>query len=203
MTSYIDGKFTILDTLGPTINQAGKTVQCQGLPILMVLIYSSARIEGEAQEGSIWMAESINGMEFKDPINISAVNSVENEISPWFDTKENKLYFHLLGITVLVDRMCITAIISMVFSSPINALEPINSPANDMYYFKHNDDIHGLKSGWWVLQKTQLCSDIYADYPVIEVITEIEEDTTLSKRKLSKYYPLRFTSEMMSLMHLR
>ena len=50
MTSYVDGKFTILDTLGPSINQQEKTVQCQVANIDGVDFYSFARIEGGAED---------------------------------------------------------------------------------------------------------------------------------------------------------
>ena len=99
MTSYIDGKFTILDTLGPSINQAGKNStmpRIANIDGVDFLFFCSNR-RGGAGGLDIWMAESINGMEFKDPINISAVNSVENEISLGLTLKKTSFIFIYLA----------------------------------------------------------------------------------------------------------
>ena len=53
------------------------------------------------------------------------------------------------------------------------------------------------------MQKTLPVAVIFMQTIRYEVITEIEEDTVIIEEKISKYYPLRFTSEMMSLMHLQ
>ncbi len=195
VTSYIDGKFTILDTLGPNINQAGKNStmpRIANIDGVDFLFFCSNR-RGGAGGLDIWMAESIKGMEFKEPINIAAVNSVENEISPWFDTKENKLYFSSTWHNGFGGQdVHYSNYIDGVFSSPINALEPINSPANDMYYFKHNDTTYMASNrvGGFYAKNPTCCSDIYADYPIIEVITEIEEDTVIIEEKIIKILPI-------------
>ena len=195
VTSYIDGKFTILDTLGPSINQAGKNStmpRIANIDGVDFLFFCSNR-RGGAGGLDIWMAESINGMEFKEPINITAVNSVENEISPWFDTKENKLYFSSTWHNGFGGQdVHYSNYIDGVFSSPINALEPINSPANDIYYFKHNDTTYMASNrvGGFYAKNPTCCSDIYTDYPVIEVITEIEEDTVIIEEKIIKILPI-------------
>ena len=99
----------------------------------------------------------------KTPL-IFPVNSVENEISPWFDTKENKLYFSSTWHNGFGGQdVHYSNYIDGIFSSPINALEPINSPANDMYYFKHNDTTYMASNrvGGFFMQKTQPAAVIF------------------------------------------
>ena len=44
--------------------------------------------------------------------------------------------------------------------------------------------------GGFYAKNPTCCSDIYADYPVIEVITEIEEDTVIIEEKIIKILPI-------------
>ena len=41
----------------------------------------------------IWYAESIDGLNFKEASNIGVVNSIENEVTPFYDTTRNRLFF--------------------------------------------------------------------------------------------------------------
>jgi hypothetical protein len=142
----------------------------------------------------IWMAESINGIEFKEPRNLTIINTHENEISPWYDGGESKLYFsstwhngfggHDVHYSVYVDG---------AFSSPLNALEPINSPANDTYYFRHHDTTYMASNrlGSYYAKNPTCCSDIYAEYPEIELITEeVITDTIIMEEIVTKILPI-------------
>ncbi len=195
VASYVDGKFTILDTLGTAINQKGKNStmpRIAKIDGIDYLFFSSNR-RGSVGGLDIWMAESIDGVQFKEPRNISTVNTYENEISPWYDSKENKLYFSSTWHNGFGGQdVHYSQYVDGVFSSPINALEPINSPANDMYYFRHNDTTYMASNrlGGFYSKNPTCCSDIYADYPEIELITEIIEDTVIIEEEVTKILPI-------------
>ena len=196
VADYSNGKFTLLDTLGPNINQKGKNstmprfAEVEGVDYLFFCSNRRGGVGGL----DIWMAESVNGIEFKEPINIDIINTYENEISPWYDNSENKLYFsspwhngfggHDVHYSIYVDGL---------FSSPLNALEPINSPANDTYYFKHNDTTYMASNriGSYYAKNPTCCSDIYAEYPDIDLIAEeITEDTIVIEEIVTKILPI-------------
>lgn len=196
VASYIDGAFNITDTLGPEINQKGKNTTMPKLASIDgvdYLFFSSNRNGGHGGL-DIWMAESIDGVKFNPAVNIKSVNSAENEITPWFDTKNNHLYFSSpwhngfggqdIHYSIYIDG---------VFSSPINVLEPLNSSANDMYYFGHNDTIFlsSNRLGGYYSKNPTCCSDIYASFPIIELITDtIIEDTIYIDKIITEILPI-------------
>jgi len=196
VASYIDGTFNITDTLGPEVNQKGKNTtmpKISSIDGVEYLFFTSNR-NGGLGGLDIWMAESIDGIQFKSAVNIKSVNSAENEITPWFDTKNNQLYFSSpwhngfggqdIHYSIYIDG---------VFSSPINALEPLNSSANDMYYFGHNDTtfLSSNRVGGYYSKNPTCCSDIYASYPIIELITDtIIEDTIIIEEIITEILPI-------------
>ena len=195
VTSYIDGKFQVIDTLGSSINQKGKNStmpRIAKIDSIDYLFFSSNR-RGSVGGLDIWVAESIDGIQFKEPRNISTINTFENEISPWFDSKENKLFFSSTWHNGFGGQdVHYSDYIDGVFSSPMNALEPINSPANDMYYFKHDDTTYMASNrlGGYYSKNPTCCSDIYMDYPEIELVTETTEDTIETIEIITKILPI-------------
>ena len=67
---------------------------------------------------------------------VPKVNTIDNELAPWYDSKEQKLYFASSwwdgfgGYDVHFSPM-----INGSFAEVVNAGLPFNSPANDLYYF--------------------------------------------------------------------
>ena len=195
VTSYIDGKFQVIDTLGSSINQNGKNStmpRIAKIDGLDYLFFCSNR-RGSVGGLDIWVAESIDGIQFKEPRNISTINTFENEISPWYDSNENKLFFSSTWHDGFGGQdVHYSDYVDGVFSSPMNALEPINSPANDMYYFKHDDTTYlaSNRLGGYYSKNPTCCSDIYMDYPEIEVVTETTEDTIEITEIITKILPI-------------
>lgn len=191
-----DSIWVVTDTLGIQVNEKGAN---STMPFYTkidekeVLLFSSNRKGGKG-EMDLWYAESIDGLSFKEALNIRVLNSVENEITPFYDTTRNRLFFsstwydgfggHDVHFSNYIDGL---------FSSPINVGNPINSPANDLYYFSHHDSIYvsSNKKGGYYSKNPTCCSDIYASYPVTELITQEDiEDTMVLEDKIQALLPV-------------
>lgn len=181
-----DSAWVVTDTLGVEINEKGSNSTMPFYTRIAdneVLFFASNR-KGGIGGMDIWYAESIDGLNFKEASNIGIVNSIENEVTPFYDTTRNRLFFsstwhdgfggHDVHFSNYIDGL---------FSSPLNVGNPINSPANDLYYFSHYDSIYvsSNKKGGYYSKNPTCCSDIYASYPIIELISaeEIEDTVTL------------------------
>ena len=191
-----DSAWVLTDTLGTEINVIGANTTMPFYTKINgkeVLLFSSDR-KGGLGGMDIWYAESINGINFKNASNIGTLNSVENEVTPFYDTTRNRLFFSSTwhdgfgGYDVHFSNH-----IDGLFSSPLNVGNPINSPANDLYYFSHHDSIYvsSNKKGGYYSKNPTCCSDIYASYPVIEFITQEEiEDTMVLEDKFQTLLPV-------------
>tara|TARA_B100001287_G_scaffold133628_1_gene112501 strand:- start:2322 stop:4571 length:2250 start_codon:yes stop_codon:yes gene_type:complete len=191
-----DSTWFITDTLGFQVNEKGANTT---MPFYTridekeVLLFSSNRKGGNGGM-DLWYAESIDGLNFKDAINIRVLNSVENEVTPFYDTTRNALFFSSTwhngfgGYDVNFSNY-----VEGLFSNPINLGMPINSPANDLYYFSHHDSIYisSNKKGGYYSKNPTCCSDIYAAYPIIELIAEEDsEDKVVLKDKIETLLPI-------------
>jgi tetratricopeptide (TPR) repeat protein len=132
------------------------------------LFFSSDR-EGGQGGMDIWYAQLKSNGTYERPKNISAINSMENEITPWFDVDSSKLYFSsnwhfgFGGYDVFSSRV----LDKFQFSKPTNLGTPINNPANDLYFFRQTDSIFVSSNRLGSLSKKNptCCSDIF--YAVI------------------------------------
>ena len=139
VAQFEDGKFLDIDSLGPIINEPGFNTT---MPFIgewdgsEVLFYASDRDDGEGGM-DIWYSFITNGNQFKTPQNLKKINSMDNELSPFWNSKSNKLYFSSSwhdgfgGYDVFF-----TEFKNNTFESPVNLAIPVNSPANDLYYFE-------------------------------------------------------------------
>lgn len=136
---FEDGKFKDIDTLGPIINEPGFNTT---MPFIgewegnEVLFYASDRDDGEGGM-DIWYSFITNGNQYKTPQNVKKINSIDNELSPFWDVETKKLYFSSSwhdgfgGYDVFS-----TSFKNNSFEAPVNLGIPVNSPANDLYYFE-------------------------------------------------------------------
>ena len=192
-----DSAWVVTDTLGVEINEKGANSTMPFYSRIAdneVLFFASNR-KGGIGGMDIWYAESIDGLNFKEASNIGIVNSIENEVTPFYDTTRNRLFFsstwhdgfggHDVHFSNYIDGL---------FSSPLNVGNPINSPANDLYYFSHYDSIYvsSNKKGGYFSKNPTCCSDIYASYPLIELIAQEEiKDTVVLEEKIETLLPVR------------
>jgi len=128
------------------------------------LFFSSDR-EGGKGGMDIWFAGIKSTGDFETPRNIAAINSMEHEITPWMDVDSNRLYFSSQwhfgygGYDVFESNV----LDKMQFSKPMNIGKPINSPANDLYYFRQADSVFvsSNRLGSKSKKNPTCCSDIY------------------------------------------
>ena len=161
-----DGKYGKVDTLGEQINYPNSNtttpmvVELDGKPYLF---FASNRT-GTKGEMDIWYSEILSDNQFGPVVNVSAINSIDNEICPWYDSIKNQLYFSSTwhngfgGYDVFYTKR-----IGSKFEKPINKNQPINSPANDLYYFEAGDSLFVSSNRIGSLSKKNptCCSDIF------------------------------------------
>lgn len=132
----------------------------------------------EGGEGGldIWYS-SVDGDEYGTPANLSRINTIENEVTPFFHTMSNTLYFSsdgymgMGGYDIYESTMAENA-----FTTPINLKAPSNTSFNDLYYTLNEDGTEAHFSsnrvGSLYLEEgfEACCYDIYkADIEEIEV----------------------------------
>ena len=167
-SDFENGKWSNIDTLNETINEPGKNTTMPFITKINgkeMLFFASDR-EGTKGGLDIWMSAIKNG-DFTKPINCSKINSLDNELSPWFDSITNRLYFSSSWHYGFGGQDIFYSDFNKDFSAPKNLKTPINSPANDQYFFKHNDTIYlsSNRIGSYYSKNPTCCSDIYASFP--------------------------------------
>ena len=169
-SQYVDGKWTQLVPLPPPINifQSNNTqphyAKLNGRD---ALFFSSKRSGGEGGF-DIYYSYFDKNMEFSAPVNAGKkVNTAEDEITPWYVTEKNALYFSstwhkgLGGFDIFISNYK-----DKSFGEPRNAGYPINSSYNDIYYSinskKNKAYISSNRIGSYFEEKQSCCNDIYS-----------------------------------------
>lgn len=98
-----------------------------------ILYFVSNRPGGKGQR-DIWYSR-ISGDEFSQPVNLAAVNTKENDITPFYHNGSGTLYFSTDGLQS-VGGFDIYRVKGHgdVWDEPVHMGMPINSPANDAYF---------------------------------------------------------------------
>jgi outer membrane protein OmpA-like peptidoglycan-associated protein len=153
-----------------------------------VLFFSSNR-KGTKGNMDVWYAR----LDQKgNPIsieNVGGINSIENDICPWFDTIENRLYFSSSWYQGFGGQdVFYSEYRGGKFGGPINVGLPINSPAADQYYFQNGDStfVSSNRLGSLYSKNPTCCSDIYlAEVPRKKhVPNQPEENASMELIKL-------------------
>ena len=188
VADFSDGKWSAIDSLGSIINEAGTntTMPCIGqLDGQEVLFFASDREEGQGGM-DIWFSTLKNGNQFSKPRNIKAINSIENDLSPWWDSSAKRLYFSSSWHNGFGGYDVFFSAYTTQFEDPENNGIPYNSPANDLYYFKSGDTSYFSSNRIGVLysKNPTCCSDIFSTFvPIkIEPPTPKESLADLNKR---------------------
>ena len=142
----------------------------------------------------IWYSKKNENKEFENPINVGdAINSPDNEVTPFYDVHSGSLFFSsdwhpgLGGFDVFSSKGT-----PLRFSRPQNMGAPINSRWNDLYYFVDNQkEVNYLASNRADLsinKQSTCCNDIYSvTFPKEIEPTEIEIKTL---DQLNDYLPV-------------
>lgn len=131
-----------------------------------ILIYSSTRPGGQGKS-DLWLSE-IDGKEFGKPVNLAAINTAENEITPFYHSPSQSLFFSTDGYPSLGGYDVYQSLQDSLSWMPPNHLsKPINSSYNDLYYFLDLNAQKGylasnrIGSNYLDRSNKTCCNDIY------------------------------------------
>ncbi len=171
VAKYHNGKWGLIDTLGEIINAPGANTTMPAIGEMdgeEVLFFCSDR-EKETEGGlDLFFTTIKNGNQFGKVKPLRTLNSMDNEVSPFWDNANKRLYFSSTwydgfgGFDVFYSEYK-----NGQFQDPQNAGQPVNSPANDLYYFNRNDTSYVTSNRVGVLYSKNItcCSDIFAVIP--------------------------------------
>ncbi|XOV68957.1 MAG: DUF1573 domain-containing protein [Fluviicola sp.] len=181
VAQYSNGKWSYIDSLGEIINAPGAntTMPCiADLNGKETLIFASDR---EDSEGGLdlFYSEIKNGNQFGKVRAIKTLNSIENEVTPWWDATNQRLYFSTPWEDGFGGYDVFYSPYNGRFDKPVNAGLPVNSPANDLYYFRDIDTGYVTTNRLGVLysKNPTCCSDIFALKPPAQIIPPTPEET--------------------------
>ena len=187
--SIRNNKFGIIDTLFGEINSDDASYSMPYVTKINgkeIIFYCSNDKNGKGgydiYYGELVLNQVINSKPF--PV----INSIENEITPFFDTITNELYFSSTwhngfgGYDVLKINF-----IKPTKNSIINLGPTINSPANETYFLRSKDDYYFTSNrlGSFYSKNPTCCGDIYKAKK-INSITDNKKETIQSNISLSK-----------------
>lgn len=193
---YSNGKWNAVDTLGDIINEEGTNTSMPRIGQIdgeEVLFFASDREGGEGGM-DIYYSFIRNGNQYQKVKNLKKANSIDNDISPFWDNETQRLYFSSTwhdgfgGFDVFY-----VPFLNGRFEDPVNIGLPYNSPANESYFFNYKDTsyVSSNRLGVKFAKNPTCCSDIFALHkPVkIEVLTP-EEIVTETLEELNKRLPV-------------
>lgn len=90
----------------------------------------------------IWHFNIGNDGSYSEPINIHSINTAQDDISPFFHSPSNTLYFSSKGYLGLggYDIYSSNPNLKFEWSTPLNMGAPFNSCLDDVYYVRGNDN---------------------------------------------------------------
>lgn len=181
VAQYSADKWSYIDSLGDIINEPGAntTMPCiADLEGKETLIFASDR---EDTKGGLdlFYSQIRNGNQFGKVRAIKSLNSIENDVTPWWDSDQQRLYFSSSWQDGFGGYDVFYSEYNGRFNSPVNAGLPVNSSANDLYYFRHLDTGYVTSNRLGVLysKNPTCCSDIFALKPPKQEIPPTPEET--------------------------
>jgi hypothetical protein len=172
-SEFKENNWTEFQKLPPPINVTGVTTsqpcfsELNGKP---VLFFSSNRAGGEGGM-DIWYTSINSDGSFETPINAGKkINTIEDEITPWFVKENQTLFFSSTWHKGLGNFDIFSSVYkNNEFSDIQNIGYPINSSYNDIYYSinsnKNRAYISSNRIGSYFEDKPNCCNDIYS-FPI-------------------------------------
>lgn len=187
VASYNDGKWSFIDSLGEIINEPGTntTMPCIGeIDGREVLFFASNR---EDSKGGldIYYSAIRNGNQYEKVRPVKAANSMDNDVTPWWDQENKRLYFASSWHNGFGGYDVFYTEYKNGFEAPVNVGLPMNSPANDLYFFREADTLYITSNRIGVLysKNPTCCSDIFAFKPPKIVVPPTKEETLVDLMK--------------------
>lgn len=157
---YLDSTFQ-LDGLQDSYNSMPFLFE---LNAQLMLVYSAQQANGLGGT-DLWLASVNQEGEIIENNNLHVLNSIENEVSPWFDPLFKRLYFSSSwhagfgGFDIFYSNLQADG----SFGPPINLGLPFNSPANDLYFFCQGDTAYlsSNRLGSLYASHPTCCSDVF------------------------------------------
>jgi len=163
-------KITDIDSLGDIINEEGfisTMPHCAMIDGKEVLFFCST-IKHNYGGLDIWYTIVSNGNKYSLPKNLGPeINTPDDDITPYYDIIENKLYFSSSWHSGFGGQDIFWALNSnMNFTNPQNVGIPINSAQNDTYLVIHPSDgkyyFSSNRVGVNYAKNPTCCNDIFA-----------------------------------------
>jgi hypothetical protein len=131
-----------------------------------VLFFCSNKADGKGGMDLYYATIKQNGNQYSKPKALNAINSPDNEVTPWFDNKSQQLYFSSSwwdgfgGLDVFSTKISD----GFTLETPKNRGLPFNSSENDNYYFEAGDSlfVSSNRLGSLYTNNPTCCSDIFA-----------------------------------------
>lgn len=164
VAQFADGKWSKADELGEIINAVYSNTTMPHIAEVNgeeVLFFASDRDGGKGGM-DLYYSEIKDGNQYGRVKNIKALNTPDNELSPF--VRGNRLYFSsswhdgLGGYDVFYSEFE-----GNNFNDPVNLGLPLNSSANDLYFFQHDSSSYVSSNRMGVLysKNPTCCSDIF------------------------------------------
>lgn len=178
---YRQGKWTNIDELGEIINIPGSNTTMPHIANFEnreTLFFSSNR-EGGKGGMDIYYSVIKNGNQFGKVRNVKSINTIQNDITPWYDQESKELYFSSPWHNGFGGYDIHSSKYLKKFEKPNNAGAKINSPANDTYFFKQSDTVYFTSNrvGVHYSKNITCCSDIFSIVPLDQMIPITPKET--------------------------
>ncbi len=186
-----DGRITDVDSLGEIINTPGvvttmpHSTSIKGKEYLFFVSNREKSVGGL----DIWYSTVTAGNKYGKPRNAGrGVNSLDDDITPFYDTLQNRLYFSSSWFQGFGGQDIFWAENQeMRFMNPQNMGIPVNSSQNDTYFIidqtKERFYYSTNRVGVNYAKNPTCCNDIFtAHLPILEPPTRFESLTDLNKK---------------------
>lgn len=171
VAKFHNGKWGLIDTLGEIINDPNANTTMPAIGEIdgnEVLFFCSDKSKDTKGGLDLFYSTITNGNQFGKVKAIRTLNSIDNEVTPSWDNENKRLYFSSTwndgygGFDVFYSDYK-----NGQFEKPVNMGQPINSPANDLYYFNVADTGYVTSNRIGVLysKNSTCCSDIFTFLP--------------------------------------
>lgn len=167
-----DGSYSEATKLPETINVPGKTATQPNIGRDSVsgyeLLFFASDRDGGRGDMDLWCSVINPDGNISAPVNLPSVNTADDEITPFFHTPSQTLYFSSMGFLNLGGYDVFkSAKEGSNWTSPENLGVPVNSSYNDTHYWLNGGKMFGLLSSnrlgsnYLDSEKEACCYDIY------------------------------------------